>query len=230
MGIAHYLAMTAEEIRSHTPAAQLAYMACHFSPYGTGITNIPTALPKGSMLILNDRIPYLRHDFHEIARQLSQAAEALSCGCVLLDFPRPDTPRDLGPFLVTQLSCPVGLSPALAEDPKSAVFLPSLPPGGDLAAAVAPWQGREVWLEAIPEAVRVTVDARGSRRSPIPLCEDPLPFYDEGLCCRYRTGVFPDRAEFTLQRGPQELQSLLKSAEKLGVTKAVSLYQHIKKP
>ena len=60
MGISHYLAMTdgeianADEIPKH-----LAYMACHFSPYTTGITQ-PPQLPPQAMLILNDRIPFGR--------------------------------------------------------------------------------------------------------------------------------------------------------------------------
>ena len=59
MGISHYLAMTGVEIAAAEALPEnIAYMACHFSPYGTGLTGAPEVLPKHSMLILNDRIPF----------------------------------------------------------------------------------------------------------------------------------------------------------------------------
>ena len=46
MAIRQYLAMTAAEM---TQAGSLprhsAWMACHFSPYSTGLTNLPDRLP-----------------------------------------------------------------------------------------------------------------------------------------------------------------------------------------
>ena len=48
MAIGRYFAMTAAEIRgcSALPAG-IAWMACHFSPYGTGLSNLPPELPEG---------------------------------------------------------------------------------------------------------------------------------------------------------------------------------------
>ena len=56
------LAMTAAEMSSAAPLPEkIAWMACHFSAYSLGITNIPASLPKGAMLILNDRFPCQGH-------------------------------------------------------------------------------------------------------------------------------------------------------------------------
>ena len=52
MAIAQYLAMTAAEMIGSTFLPQkAAWMACHFSPYSTGLCNLPSALPPGSLLI-----------------------------------------------------------------------------------------------------------------------------------------------------------------------------------
>ena len=71
-----YLAMTAAEIRANTDfPPNIGYMACHFSPYGTGLSNCPAHLPEGSMLILNDRTPVYGHCPERIAQQLMEMAE-----------------------------------------------------------------------------------------------------------------------------------------------------------
>ena len=76
MVFAPYLAMTAGEMSgSEFFSFPVAWMACHFSPYGTGITNRPRALPPGSMLILNDRMPVCGHDPERVARQLEETAQ-----------------------------------------------------------------------------------------------------------------------------------------------------------
>ena len=66
-----YLAMTPAEFNSVSqPPPDFAYMACHFSPYGTGLGNLPTVLPPESLLILNDRTPIHGHDPQRIFDQL----------------------------------------------------------------------------------------------------------------------------------------------------------------
>lgn len=231
MGISHYLAMTAEEIAAaETLPQRLAYMACHFSLYGTGITCLPETLPNKAMLILNDRIPFRAHDPRQIAKELAQAIEALHCDCLLLDFQRQDTPKDLGNALADALPCPIGIAEGFADGTQCAIFLPPVPPDKILGEYLKPWAGRDIWLEAEPEAVKVTVDSNGSHRSFLSQADaGPHCFTDGTLHCSYRTEVFPDRAEFTLQRTPEDLQRLLEEAEALGVTTAVSLYQQMKK-
>ena len=63
MAIPQYLAMTAAEMAGTAPLPRyMAWMACHFSPYSTGLTNRPAKLRQGSLLILNDRTPIHCHD------------------------------------------------------------------------------------------------------------------------------------------------------------------------
>ena len=55
IGIRLNLAMTAAELGAAPLPSHPAWMACHFSPYSTGLTNLPPKLPQDSLLILNDR-------------------------------------------------------------------------------------------------------------------------------------------------------------------------------
>ena len=90
MAIRPFLAMTAAEIRgTETLPPKTAWMACHFSPYSTGLSNLPKALPPGSMVILDDITPIHGHDSETIAAQLRPRLDALKCSGVLLDFQRP---------------------------------------------------------------------------------------------------------------------------------------------
>ena len=176
MGISHYLAMTAEEIAAADSLPEkLAYMACHFSLYGTGITCTPETLPKKAMLILNDRIPFRSHDPRQIAMELAQAMEALHCDCLLLDFQRQDTPKDLGKALSDALPRPMGISEGFGDGTQCAVFLPPVPPDKALEEYLKPWAGREIWLEAEPETIRITVDTQESSRQYSPEDEGPFP-------------------------------------------------------
>ena len=74
MPIPCYLAMTAAEYaRAKELPGRLAWMACHFAPYGTGVVNLPQQLPEGSVLMLNDRIPICGHDPLLVADMLSRS-------------------------------------------------------------------------------------------------------------------------------------------------------------
>ena len=82
-----YLAMTAAEFQQNSPKSnEVAWMACHFSAYGTGISNCPKLLQPGAILILNDRTPVCGHDPDLVAAQLKELAERFSCSRVLLDL------------------------------------------------------------------------------------------------------------------------------------------------
>lgn len=231
MGISHYLAMTAEEMAaaSFCPDS-IAFMACHFSPYGTGITGCPEALPPNSMLILNDRIPFRGHDEAFIADQLGQLAEMLQCTRLLLDFQRPDTPLSLGQTLVQTLSLPVCMPSAYAEGIACPVFLPPVPPDQSLETYLQPWIGREIWLETTPESHLLTLDSQGCRRTQAPpVQEQDLLLSDSCLHCHYRTTIFTDKAEFLLQRTAEDMVQLLLNGDSLGIACTVALYQQVKK-
>ena len=182
------------------------------------------------MLILNDRIPFCGHDEGLIGQQLADWMEALHCCCLLLDFQRESTPKSLGQYLAQSLSFPIGIAAGFADDADCPVFLPPVPPDTSLKAYLKPWTGREIWLEISQEILQITVGTQGSSKT-YPSCHgsEPWPFSDETLHCHYRTQVFSDRAEFFLTRTEEDLSSLLKEADTLGVTTAVSLYQQMKK-
>ena len=84
MAIRPFLAMTAAEIRNTAILpSRTAWMACHFSPYGRGLSNIPSVLEEGSLLILDDITPIRGHDPEVITQQLMQAMEHLRVSGIL---------------------------------------------------------------------------------------------------------------------------------------------------
>ena len=118
MEIPLFLAMTAAELKSAAPLSEhIAWMACHFSPYHTALSNLPHGLPKGSMLMLNDRTPPAGHDPKAVADSLTQTAQALECSCILLDFQRPgnEETASIVEAVLQQSECPVGVSCCYGE-------------------------------------------------------------------------------------------------------------------
>lgn len=224
-----YLAVTTAELPC-AGADKLSYMACHFSLYGTGLSNLPQALPTGSMLILNDQIPISGHDPHRIADQLISAIGHLQCDSLLLDLQRPgnrETER-LCQVLAGQIPCPMGISHHYAGSLDCAVFLPPPPLDRTLAAHLKPWQGRRLWLEAALEAEEFTVTPGGCRVSPLPysLFQEEA-FIEETLHCRYRCEVSADAIRFFLYRTADQIGALLEEADHLGIEKSIGLYQQL---
>lgn len=223
-----YLAMTAAEIRANTDfPPNLGYMACHFSPYGTGLSNCPAHLPEGSMLILNDRTPIHGHDHGLIADQLTELVEKLKCDSVLLDFQRVDVPELslLAQKLSAALPCPVGVSDLYAENMDCSVFLPPVMPDTPLSEHLAPWQGRDIWLDISQEAQEITLTEQGAQIITLPQYSDSQDSHaDEALHCHYRIDV-GENIRFTLFRTEQDLLDLLAEAKHLGISRAVGLYQ-----
>lgn len=229
MAIERYLAMTASEMQAILEYPErIGWMACHFSPYGTGLSNLPESLPSGSMLILNDRTPICGHDPNIIIRQLTEAIEALECGCLLLDFQRDNNPETqaLAKVIAEALPCPVGVSHLYAEELDCAVFLPSVPPDAPLAAYLAPWKGREVWLEAALDGLEITITEQGVIS--IPLLHGvglDGAMHDEKLHCHYQIQTDENSAKFTLFRTCEDLNALVAEADNLGVRCVVGLFQ-----
>ena len=232
MALPCYLAMTAAEYTgAETLPEQVAWMACHFSCYGLGLSNSPQQLPEGSMVILNDRTPIHGHDPALIVQQLSALLEDLHPSCFLLDLQRPNVQAtaDLVNALTDALPCPVGVTEYYARELNCPVFLPPPPLHMPLDVHLAPWKGREIWLEIATEAEMITVTADGAQTESAesaPL-EAPV-FEDQRLHCCYHTTVKEDRAVFSLLRDKDHLPGLLEAAEALGVTQAVGLYQQLR--
>lgn len=229
MEIGPYLAMTASEFAGLEDfPGKKAWMACHFSPWGTGLTNLPPALSPGSLLILSDQFPPAGHDPPRVAAQLRQTVEKLGCAGVLLDFQRPVTDglRAMAEYLVSSLPCPVGVSDGYAETLDCPVFLSPCPHHTPLAEHLAPWADREVWLDLAVDGSTITLTKDGSTIYPLPLGEIPEGgFMDERLHCHYRTETGDDFARFTLWRTRADLEGLAREAEELGVKALVGLWQ-----
>ena len=225
-----YLAMTAAEIRENPRLpSHFAYMACHFSPYGTGLSNPPTQLPGGSLLILNDRTPICGHDPEVVAAQLCRWYDSFDCCGILLDFQRSDCAETaaLAAHIVETLPYPVAVSESYAAPLPCPVLLPPVPLDIPIAEYLQSWNGREIWLEAALDAMEITLTPEGCLRIGIPQPNLEDGFFDEALHCHYRIEVQNDQARFTLFRTRADLDELLQEAEQLGVTQAVGLWQEL---
>jgi len=231
MALPVYLAMTAAEVRGCGGSPRhMAWMACHFSSYGTGLSNLPRCLPEGSLLILNDRIPVQGHNPQEISEQLAQlAADIHACG-ILLDFQRPDNSqaKAITQTIVQALPCPVAVSENYAADLNCAVFLDAPRADRPLPLLTEEWRGRELWLEAACCRGTVTVTENGSHYAPETQFPTGLPVHrEQKLHCSYCIEKEENQVRFHFKRTPEELNTMLENAEKLGVTRAIGLYQEL---
>lgn len=229
MEIPLYLSMTAAEFaHCRNFPARTAWMACHFSPYGTGLTNLPDILPKGSLLILNDRTPVHGHDPTQIRQELANTVATLDCSGILLDLQRPNCPETKAIIRqVLTLSCPVCVSDIYGKGLDCPIFLPPIPLTQSPEEYFAQWKGREIWLDVAAECAVFTVSKTGCHQQP---CDPPkkLPFREEHLCCHYRTELQVDVASFYLHRTKEDLRDLLNRCAAFGVTTGVGLWQELK--
>lgn len=230
MEIMQYLAMTGAEYRGNQHLDfPMAWMACHFSPYSVGLSNLPDSLPKDSMLIVNDLTPIHGHDADIILPQLTQIIHNLQITKVLLDFQRPyhKELQRISQVLCKELPCPVAVSEAYATECNCPVFLSAPPLLCDLKSHLAPWEGREIWLEAATECACYTVTEDGCDATDCKLPEEPLPFADDLLHVRYSITMEDDCVNFTVARDRQEVKDLLQEAVSLGVSTSVGLLQQL---
>lgn len=229
MDIVVHLAMTAAEFQKNgRNYPHIAWMACHFSPYGTGLSNLPGELPKGSLLMVNDRTPVSGHDPTLIAAQLQQIVEEFTCDGIILDFQRQADPQTRHiAAAVGALPFPVAVTPAYAEGIDCAVFLPPIPMTTPPEDYLSQWKGREIWLEAATEYRCIRVTPAGSRESEAPQTAFPCPHIDENLHCRYGMDIHQAHVDFHLQRDGAQLQALLAEAKERGVCRFIGLYQQL---
>ncbi len=231
MAITPFLAMTAAEMGNISAYPQkVAWMACHFSPYGLGLSNLPRALPPGALLMLDDITPPHGHDPVLIAEQLAECAETLQCRSVLLDFQRSGDKetRTLAEHLVQALPCPTIVSEYYAYDLPCPVFLSPVPPSVPLEAHLLPWKERKIWLELGLDGEILTLTEQGCEATPLPRPDrDAEGFSDDQLHCHYTVGTNENAARFTLWRTMEDLDHLLTEAETYGVTEAIGLFQEL---
>lgn len=232
MEIPQYLAITGSEMAGIPyPPQNTAWMACHFSPYGTGLTNLPRQLPANSLLIVNDRTPIHDHDPVLIAAQLSDCVQQLGCMGVLLDFQQASIPQtaELTGYLSRALPCPVAVSEAYAYCASCAVFLSSPPPDTPLEKHLAPWRNHEIWLEMSLDAEEITLTEQGAQRRSLPAWEcRESGFSHPRLHCHYQIVTGQESARFLLWRTETDLSALLEEAQAGGVALAVGLYQEFR--
>ena len=226
-----YLAMTAAEISATLSLPErCAYMACHFSPYTEGLSNIPAGLPPQSMLILNDRMPCQGHSADLVASQLKTAVSQLNCESILLDFQRPPEPESLSivKTIVLSLPCPVAVTAAYGEDLDCPVFLSPAPLHRSMRDYLEPWNHREIWLEAALCQEEIVITEAGIAHHPIfPTVPMSGGFSDGQLLCRYHTKTADNSLHFTLFDTPETLKQKLELAAALGAARAIGLWQEL---
>ncbi len=230
MDLPIYLAMTAAEYaKCPQPPPRTAWMACHFSAYGTGLSNLPGSLPEHSLLILNDRTPIQGHDPIQIQAQLQELIENTTPDGLLIDFQRPVTEKALAVAkALSALSCPVTVTEEYAPHVNCGVFLSPVPLHIPLADYLAPWKGRDIWLEIALSRQRMTLTEKGCETEPCTHFDIQAPvFTDDTLHCKYLITVTQDQAQFALFRQKEEILMLLQQAQSYGVSRAVGLYQEL---
>lgn len=229
MAIAPFLAMTGAEIcRNPQIPDKVAWMACHFSPYGLGLSNLPKKLPPGSLLMVDDITPIGKHDPGIILDQLCACAETLKCSGILLDFQREGIEETamLVQGLSQDLPCPVGVSSYYADACTCAVCVPPVPLSTPPEEYFKSWNGREIWLELTTEGESITITEEGASFHSLPCPVIPeQEFRDDMLFCHYH--ILPEEREikFLLRRTEEDLNDLLKQSVQHGVTAAIGLYQ-----
>lgn len=232
MAIQGFLAMTGAELAAcpRIPT-RVGWMACHFSSWGTGLSNLPRELPEGSLLILNDRFPICGHDRERIGEELNGCIRSLGSSGLLLDFQREGVTeaKALADHLSRVLPCPVAVTAAYARGNDAAVFLPPLPCHVSLEAWTAPWKGRELWLDLSLDREVITLTDKGAQ-----ICPGDHDFQqgfgDEKLHCHYTAAVEEDKVQFSLWRTKEDLEGLIREAGELGIRQTVGLYQELGQP
>lgn len=231
MKIPLYLAITAAECSGCTELpSHMGWMACHFSPSGPGLSNMPSSLPPGSVLLVDDSNSFCGHQAEIIAQQLTQAISSWQLCSVVLDFQRSgdlDVKR-LAEHLHSALPCPVVCTPDYAPE-ASPVLLPPCPPNRRLQDHITPFKDREIWLELALDGMTIHISREGSHTEPSPCVNTAqFPHWEEAFLCHYSILCSADAVTFHLQRSREDLQKLLYSAEQLGITHAIGLWQELK--
>lgn len=222
-----FLAVTPREMEAFRPA-RTAYMACHFSAGGAGLSNMPQALSQDSILLLDDSMPVQGHDPEVVTRQLNELVRKFSVRAVLLDFQREKTNETSAMAAAILQSCPctVAVTAAYAKAGDCSVFLPPPPVNRPLTEHLRPWLKKGVFLEIAPECLQITVTEKGCSAVSAPSVRN-LPLASSRLHCHYNVEVFPEKAVFTLSRTREDLVTLARQAYEVGVLGAVGLYQEL---
>lgn len=226
-----YLAITAAEIQAASPLpSHIAWMACHFCPYSTGLSNLPETLPEGAVLMLNDITPIRGHDPDAIRDTLYETVRRHRCNALVLDFQRHPCAelQVLAQHLTVSPPCPVAVSAPFAVGLACPVFLPPCPANVPLEAHTAPWNGRDIWLEVSRSGMSISVTASGAVLSASSFYDGKSSnFVDESLHCHYRIETAPEQIRFTLWRTDGDIRDLCLHGSTLGIRGFLGLYQEL---
>jgi len=229
MALPRYLAMTAAEMAGNSPLPpHFAYLSCHFSPSGTGLSNFPAFFPQNGILIIDDSLPPQAHDPEMVVKQLQFFLQEYPQASILLDFQRPGDTQTaaMAEAIVHSLPCPIGVAAHYTGGLDCPVFLPPVPPSLSLSQHIAPWHGKEIWLELALDGEIITVTKDGSCYAPLPPGDFPTAAHqDTALHCHYNTEITEKQVRFSLYRRKEDISALLQEAEALGVQKSIGLYQ-----
>lgn len=231
MAIPCYLAMTAAEMeKSEVLPKNAGWMACHFSQSSPGLTNLPRFLPPGTLLMLDDAAPVSGHDPVVVAQQLQEAVDRFSCAGILLDFQRPqeEEAASMAWELCQRLPGLVTVSAAYAAELSCPVCLPPVPCLVPLSEYLAPWKGREIWLEgALTKEIWEITPEGAFLREGFGEAPPAQGFREKELHCHYRISKEEDHLLFTLWRSSEDLAHLKEEAESNGVTAMAGLWQEL---
>lgn len=239
MSIPMYLAMTAGEFSKAYPLPpRTAWMAMHFSVSGPGLSNRPTALPPGSLLILDDQIPWNGHSLEAVCQETVDTLLLTGAAGLLLDFERSPTEetRCLASLLTQccrEAHYPIGMPPAFLGQEHAAVFLPPLPCWQSPGEALAPYAGLEIWLEAAPCGCRVSLQTDGVTMQPeeagilAETAKKHISFLDSKLHCHYFATPAPEGLQLSLYDTAESLEEKLEACRPYGVTLAIAIWRQV---
>ena len=222
MALPVYLALTGAEFRLlPRKPAHLAWMGVSFTENGT-LGGFPEVFPLGGILTVNDASPLPEKCPPEAIEILQQWVERFRPSAVLMDMQRSGAAPEVLKALASSLPCPVAVSAPYAHVLSGPVLLPPVPLYRDPEKFLAPWAGREIWLEISPlgQIVRLTKKGREICFAPVSPVQKEFPC----PCSRYTIRKGPDSIEFRFWRTKEDTAALFATAEKHGVTKLFGLY------
>ncbi len=214
-----YLAVTEKEIGNIS--GPVAWMACRFAQKHPGLDNLPSRLPEGSLIILDDLQPISGHSPARIARQLETLCRQHRPAGILLDLQRKKTPQamQMVKALLQIQETPIALTAEYARE-FSCPVLVTAPMHQKLQQVIAPWKNREIWLD-IPMG-QVTI--RQGKLTDEKATHTGNYQWDRFLCCGYaKTG----QDTYALCRNKAMLPKILEEAARLGIPKALLLASEI---
>lgn len=222
-----FMAVTSQEMHRFAPK-RTAYMACHFSPGGLGLSNLPCSLPPDSLLLIDDSMQVTHHDTGLVTRQLQDLVNRFAPEAILLDFQGEysESTENMASCILQALPCPVAVTERYAKALHCPVFLSPPPVNKALSDYLSPWREQDIYLELGSEAAQFTVTEKGCSAMSLPNVHN-LPLEDTRLHCHYSVAVKDDRAVFTISRTREDLAALATEAYGLGVKAVVGLYQEL---